>query len=148
MEETLDTHDRKLLAALQADARLSFRALGRQVGLSQPAVAERVRRMEEAGVLRAYRGIVDRGRTGLPVTAFLRVSCTGDRFRAVHGLAETLPGVLECHHITGEACFLVKVAAPSLAALEATIERFREYGEAVSSVVLSTIVEDKPAPIA
>jgi Lrp/AsnC family leucine-responsive transcriptional regulator len=104
--------------------------------------------MEEAGVLRAYRGIVDRGRTGLPVTAFLRVSCTGDRFRAVHGLAETLPGVLECHHITGEACFLVKVAAPSLAALEATIERFREYGEAVSSVVLSTIVEDKPAPIA
>lgn len=147
MEETLDDLDRKLLTALQADARLSFRALGRQVGLSQPAVAERVRRMEEAGVLGAYRGIVDRGRAGLPVTAFLRVTCTGDRFRAVHGLAETLPGVLECHHITGEACFLVKVAAPTLAALEATIERFREYGEAVSSVVLSTIVEDKPAPI-
>jgi len=147
MEETLDESDRKLLAALQADARLSFRALGRQVGLSQPAVAERVRRLENAGVLKAYRALVDRERAGLPVTAFLRVSCTGDRFRAVHTLAETLPDVLECHHITGEACFLVKVVAPSLAALEQTIERFREYGEAVSSVVLSTVVEDKPAPV-
>lgn len=147
MNETLDDLDRKLLAALQNDARLSFRALGRQVGLSQPAVADRVRRLEEAGILKGYRAVVDRGRAGLPVTAFLRVSCTGDRFRAVHRLATELPGVLECHHITGEACFMVKVAEPTLAALEQTIERFREYGEAVSSVVLSSIVEDKPAPI-
>jgi len=147
MENALDVIDRRLLAALQADARLSFRALGRQIGLSQPAVADRVRRLEESGVLTGYRAGVDRGRAGLPVTAFLRVTCTGDKFRAVHRLAEDLPAVLECHHVTGEACFIVKVAEADLAGLERTIDRFREHGETVSSVVLSSIVEDKPAPV-
>lgn len=147
MEMALDEIDRRLLAALQQDARLSFRALGRQIGLSQPAVADRVRRMEEAGVLKAYQAAVDRRRAGLPITAFLRVTCTGDKYRAVHRLAQDLPAVLECHHVTGEACFMVKVADTDLAGLERTIERFREHGETVSSVVMSTIVEDKPAPI-
>lgn len=147
MENTLDEIDRRLIATLQADARLSYRALGRQIGLSQPAVADRVRRLEESGVLTGYRAGVDRGRAGLPVTAFLRVTCTGDKFRAVHRLAEELPAVLECHHVTGEACFIVKVASADLAGLERTIDRFREYGETVSSVVLSSIVEDKPAPV-
>jgi Lrp/AsnC family leucine-responsive transcriptional regulator len=146
MSDALDPQDRKIIAALQADARLSFRALGRKIGLSQPAVAERVRRLEESGVITGYRALVGRDRAGLPVTAFLRVSCPGAKFQAVHRLARELAGVLECHHITGEACFLVKVAEPSLARLEATIERFREHGEAVSSVVLSSIVEDKPVP--
>jgi Lrp/AsnC family leucine-responsive transcriptional regulator len=144
----LDEIDCRLLTALQQDARLSFRALGREIGLSQPAVADRVRRLEETGVLAGYRAQIDRGRAGLPVTAFLRVTCTGDKFRAVHRLAEEQPGVLECHHITGEACFMVKAAAPDLPALERLIDRFREHGETVSSVVLSSVVEDKPAPIA
>lgn len=147
MQNPLDEIDRRLLAALQTDARLSFRALGRRIGLSQPAVADRVRRLEEAGVLTGYRAGVDRPRAGLPVTAFLRVTCTGDKFRAVHRLAEELPAVLECHHVTGEACFIVKVAAADLTGLERTIDRFREHGETVSAVVLSSIVEDKPAPV-
>lgn len=147
MQNPLDDIDRRLLSVLQTDARLSYRALGRQIGLSQPAVADRVRRLEEAGVLTGYRAGVDRPRAGLPVTAFLRVTCTGDKFRAVHRLAEELPAVLECHHVTGEACFIVKVAAADLAGLERTIDRFREHGETVSAVVLSSIVEDKPAPV-
>ena len=147
MESSLDEIDHKLLAALQKDARLSYRALGRRIGLSQPAVADRVRRLEEAGVLTGYRAGIDRPRAGLPLTAFLRVTCTGDKFRAIHRLAEELPSVLECHHVTGAACFMVKIAATDLAGLERTIDRFREHGETVSSVVLSTIVEDKPAPI-
>jgi len=147
MDDSLDDTDRRLLAALQDDARLSYRALGRQIGLSQPAVADRVRRLEEAGILRHYRGVIDRPCAGLPVTAFLRVTCTGDKFQAIHRLAQELPAVLECHHVTGEACFLVKVAEPGLAALERTIERFRVHGETVSSVVLSSVVEDKPAPL-
>jgi Lrp/AsnC family transcriptional regulator, leucine-responsive regulatory protein len=147
MDNTLDEIDRRLIAALQADARLSYRALGRQIGLSQPAVSDRVRRLEESGVLTGYRAGVDRSRAGLPVTAFLRVTCTGDKFRAVHRLAEDLPAVLECHHVTGEACFIVKVAEADLAGLERTIDRFRAHGETASSVVLSSIVEDKPAPV-
>jgi Lrp/AsnC family leucine-responsive transcriptional regulator len=141
----LDPMDLKLLSALQMDARLSYRALGRQVGLSQPAVADRIRRLEEAGVIAGYRARIDRGRAGLAVTAFLRVTCAGDRFQAVHRLARDLPAVLECHHVSGEACFMIKIADTTLAGLERTIERFREHGETVSSIVLSSIVEDKPA---
>ena len=140
----LDDIDRRLIEALQDDARLSYRGLGRRIGLSQPAVADRVRRLEEAGVVLGYRARVDRGSAGLPITAFLRVTCAGDRFHAIHRLARELPAVLECHHVSGEACFMVKVAEASLAGLERTVERFREHGETVSSVVLSSVVEDKP----
>lgn len=143
----LDAMDLQLLSALQVDARLSYRALGRQVGLSQPAVADRIRRLEEAGVIAGYRVRIDRGRAGLAVTAFLRVTCAGDRFQAVHRLARDLPAVLECHHVSGEACFMIKIADATLAGLERTIERFREHGETVSSIVLSSIVEDKPAAL-
>jgi Lrp/AsnC family leucine-responsive transcriptional regulator len=144
MKEFIDSTDCKLLACLQEDARLSFRALGRRVDLSQPAVADRVRRLENAGVLTGYRGQIDRTAAGLPITAFLRVRCTTDKFKAVQRLACDLPAVLECHHVTGEDCFLIKVAANAMSGLEATIERFREHGETVSSVVLSTVAEDKP----
>ncbi|NIQ96556.1 MAG: AsnC family transcriptional regulator, partial [Desulfuromonadales bacterium] len=72
----MDSIDCKILACLQDDARLSFRALGRRVGLSQPAVADRVRRLEEAGVLTGYSGRIDRPAAGLPITAFLRLRCT------------------------------------------------------------------------
>jgi len=147
MLEPLDAMDLRLITALQEDARLSYRALGRHVGLSQPAVAERIRRLEEAGVITGYRGRVDRSRAGLPVTAFLRVTCSGDRFQAVHRLARDLPAVLECHHVSGEACFIIKVADATLAGLERTIERFREHGETVSSIVLSSVVEDKPVAL-
>ena len=147
MPEMLDVMDFRLVAALQEDARLSYRALGRQVGLSQPAVADRIRRLEEAGVITGYRGCIDRARAGLPVTAFLRVTCSGDRFQAVHRLARELPAVLECHHVSGEACFMIKVADATLASLERTIERFREHGETVSSIVLSSVVEDKPVAL-
>ena len=144
MKGNIDSIDCKLLTCLQEDARLSFRALGRRVGLSQPAVADRVRRLEEAGVLTGYRGQIDRAAAGLPITAFLRVRCTTDKFKAVQRLAHDLPAVLECHHVTGEDCFLVKVTADAMPGLEATIERFREHGETVSSVVLSTVAENKP----
>lgn len=133
-----------LLSFLAEDARLSFNALAKRVGLSPPAVAERVRRLEESGVLLGYHARLDRRAVGLPVTAFLRLRCPGAKFQAVRRLALELPEVLECHHITGEACFLIKVAAASVEALEALIERFREHGEAESSVVLSTVVEQKP----
>lgn len=144
MENDLDELGRDLLAALQADARLSFSALGRVVGLSPPAVAERVRRMEEAGLIAGYTVALDRGRLGLPITAFLRLTCPGGKYQAVRRLATDLPEVLECHHVTGEDCFLLKLAVASMADLERIIDRFRAHGRTVSSVVLSTAVEGKP----
>jgi Lrp/AsnC family leucine-responsive transcriptional regulator len=140
----MDEKTFQLLAILVEDARLSFNALARRVGLSPPAVAERVRRLEDDGIVTGYRAELARSEIGLPVTAFLRLSCSGAKFQAVKRLALELPEVLECHHITGESCFLIKLAAPSVSALEALIERFREHGAAESSVVLSTVVEHKP----
>ncbi len=75
------------------------------------------------------------------------MTCNGDRFQAVHRIARELAAVLECHHVSGEACFMIKVADTTLAGLERTIERFREHGETVSSIVLSSVVEDKPAAL-
>ena len=133
-----------IVKLLVSNARLSFNALAKRVDLSPPAVAERVRRLENTGVLLGYHAKLERSAVGLPITAFVRLSCKGAKFLAVTRLALELPQVLECHHITGEACFLIKLAAPSIAELKLLIERFREYGEGDSSVVLSSVVEQKP----
>ena len=133
-----------IVKLLVSNARLSFNALAKRVDLSPPAVAERVRRLENTGVLLGYHAKLERSAVGLPITAFVRLSCKGAKFHAVTRLALELPQVLECHHITGEACFLIKLAAPSIAELKLLIERFREYGEGDSSVVLSSVVEQKP----
>lgn len=140
----LDRYNRALLDALQRDARLSFNALAREVGLSQPAVAERVRRLEEAGILTGYRAIIARELSDNPITAFLRLTCAGDKYRAVSSLALTLPEVLECHHVTGDDCFFLKIAVDSLQSLEKIAERFRAYGPATVTIALSTVVENKP----
>ncbi|MEE2932151.1 MAG: Lrp/AsnC family transcriptional regulator [Pseudomonadota bacterium] len=133
-----------IVKLLVSNARLSFNALAKRVDLSPPAVAERVRRLEHTGVLLGYHAKLERNAVGLPITAFVRLSCKSAKFQAVTRLALELPQVLECHHITGEACFLIKLAAPSIAELKSLIERFREYGQADSSVVLSSVVEQKP----
>ena len=142
-ESTLDDLGRKLLAVLQEDARLSFSALGRRVGLSPPAVAERVRRMEQAGLITGYRATVDPALAGLAITAFLRVLCPGEKYQAVRQLAGDLPDVLECHHVTGEDCFFIKVAVPSVEVLETVVDRFRAHGRTISSVALSAVVGGK-----
>lgn len=140
----LDPPTRRILAALQVDARLSFNQLAKQVGLSPPAVAERVRRLEETGVIRGYRIDVDRASLGWPVTAMVRLSCPAQQDRGVIGLARDLPEILECFHVSGEDCFVLKVAAGSIGHLESVIERLRQFGTVVSSIVFSAAVEGKP----
>ena len=143
-ESPMDTHNRALIGALQRDARLSFSALAREVGLSQPAVAERVRRLEESGLLNRYQAVIARERIGLPITAFLRLTCPGEKYRAVASLAADLPDVLECHHVTGDDCFFLKIAVDSLGSLERVVERFRAHGQTAVTIALSTLVENKP----
>lgn len=146
-EGIIDAHDHALLRALQRDARLSYSALAREVGLSQPAVGERVRRLEEAGILLGYQAVVAREKVGRPITAFLRLSCPSERNRAVTMLADDLPQVLECHHVTGEECFFLKLAVDSLGDLERGVERFRAHGQVVVTIALSTVVENKPVAV-
>lgn len=147
IESELDETGRQILAMLQRDGRMPFSALGRQVGLSAPAVAERVRRMEEMGLITGWRALVDRRRLGWTMTAFMRLSCPGDKYQAVRRLVLDMPEVIDGHHVTGEDCFFIKLAVGSVEHLERVIDRFRDVGRTVSSIALSTIVEDKPPAI-
>lgn len=144
MAEILDRTDRNLLAIVQEDARLSFREIARRAGLSTPTVAERVRRLEAAGIVTGYAARVDRASVGRGIQAFLRVSASDRDFRRVTGLCASLEDVLECHHVTGEESFLVRVAVASVAELEDLISRFRKIGTVRSSLILSSPVEGKP----
>ncbi len=137
----IDSHGRKLLAELQADARLSLAELGRRIGLSPTAVSERMKQMEEAGILRGYTVEIDREALGLDVLAFIRMSCGGQHYHRLIDYVQTLDEVRECHHLTGGDDFLLKVTTASMDDLEALIEALLAYGNPVTSLVLSTPVE-------
>ncbi|MEQ8605017.1 MAG: Lrp/AsnC family transcriptional regulator [Marivibrio sp.] len=146
MESTFDVFDRKLLVALQQDARLSFRALAKAVGLSTPAAAERVRRLERAGVIRGYAARLDRAALGGRVTAFLEIDVPGDRMRAALAAAEGAPEILECHRIAGAGSLLLKAATADLQALDALAARFRLIGSVRVTVALAPVFEREARP--
>ena len=139
-EPLLDSINWKLLRLLQENARRSFSELGREVGLSSPAVAERVRRLEEAGIITGYHAAVSYEKVGLPLLALMRLSEVGDRGERVAALVRELPEVIECHRVTGSDSFMLKIVATSIAHLEALIDRFNPYGQITTSLVLSSAV--------
>ena len=115
----MDAVDRRLLAELQADARLSYNELSRRVSLSAPAVAERVRRLEADGVISGYHAHVDPTRAGLPITALVQVQCYGPRCVLRDPEVATWPEVLQLHRVTGGACCVLLVAVATMAEFEA-----------------------------
>lgn len=143
MESTtlLDICGRKLLDELQANARLSLAELGRRIGLSPSATAERLKQMEEVGVVHGYTVEIDREALGLEVMAFIRMSCGGQHYHRLLEYVQTLEEVRECHHLTGGDDFLLKVTTTSMADLEALIEALLPYGNPITSLVLSSPVE-------
>jgi Lrp/AsnC family leucine-responsive transcriptional regulator len=151
IEKLLDEVGWRLLAALQADARVSFSELGRRVGLSAPAVAERVRRLEEAGIIRAYRVELGLERLGLPIEALIRVSAREEDCPALKAATRAMPEVLECLHVTGADAYVLRVAASSVGHLETVIERLGRHGTPTTSIILSAPVRGRifdhvPAP--
>ena len=145
--DLLDEVNRRLLRELHANPRISMSALARRVAMSSPAVTERVQRLERAGVITGYRIDVDPAALGLPVAAFVRVRPTAGQLAKIAELAASLDQVSECHRITGEDCFLLKVHAPSIADLETVLDQFLLYGQTVSSIVVSTPVPSRPLPV-
>jgi len=145
----LDAKGWELLKELQLDARLSFAELGRRVGLSTPAAAERVRNLEAAGVITAYRAELDLKKLGLPMLAMIRISAVGDVLPRITAVVRAMPEVLECHRGTGADSFIMKVAVASVAHLETLIDRLTPFGTTSTSIVLSSPVErrliEKPA---
>jgi Lrp/AsnC family leucine-responsive transcriptional regulator len=145
--ELLDEVNCRLLTELHADPRITMSALARRVGMSAPAVTERVQRMERAGVITGYRTEVSPAALGLPVTAFARVRPATGQLPRVAELAARLPQVTECHRITGEDCFLIKLHAAAVEQITQTLDQFLLYGQTVSSIVVSSPVPPRPLPI-
>jgi len=139
----LDICGRKLVEELQANARLSVAELGRRIGLSPTATTERLRQMEEIGILRSYTVQIDPESLGLEVMAFIRMSCDGQNYHRLIEYVQTLEEVRECHHLTGGDDFLLKVTTTNMADLEALIEALLPYGNPVTSLVLSSPVEHR-----
>jgi Lrp/AsnC family leucine-responsive transcriptional regulator len=143
----LDEINLRLLAELRADPRVSMAALARRTGMSAPAVTERVRRLEREGVIVGYRLDIDPAAVGLPVTAFARIRPMPGSLPKIAELAAELPQVTECYRITGEDCFLIKLHAATIEAIEAVLDRFLVYGNTTTSIVVSTPVPRRPPPL-
>ncbi|HEV7752061.1 MAG TPA: Lrp/AsnC family transcriptional regulator [Baekduia sp.] len=136
----VDETDRRLLIELQADARLSLAELGRRVGLSAPAVAERVRRLTDDGVIRGFRTDVDPRALGYTLSAIVRVRPAPRQLQKVAELARATPEVVECHRITGEDCFFLKAHVRDVEHLEDVIDRFAFFGQTTTSVMQTSPV--------
>ena len=140
-EKLLDRLGWKLLTELQKDGRISFAELGRRVGLSTPAVAQRVRRLEDEGIIRAYRADISALSVGLPITAFIRMSVVGNVLAKLTARVRSMPEIVECHRGTGEDSFILKVNVVSVEHLKDVIDRLTPYGTTSTSLVLTSIVE-------
>ena len=145
---TIDEIDRKVLNELQQDARISYAELGRRVGLTTPAVIERVRKLEDAGVITGYRAEIDAAKVGLPITAFVRMSITGVDYSHIIEVAEQSNEVLECHRGTGGDSFIMKVAVSSVEHLQQIIDKLTPYGITTTAIVLSSPVKRRVIEIA
>lgn len=142
-EKLLDETGKRILRALQEDARISFAELGRQLGLSAPAVAERVRKMEEAGLITGYHAEIHVETPRL--LAFVRIHTAATRYPHIIERARALPEVQECHHVTGADAFILKIEATSTEHLERLIAKFSPYGETTTSIVLSSPITKRQA---
>ncbi|MGI8811382.1 MAG: Lrp/AsnC family transcriptional regulator [Pyrinomonadaceae bacterium] len=137
----IDEIDKKILSRLQQYARTSYAELGRQIGLTTPAVIERVRKLEDAGVITGYRVDIDTAKVGLPITAFVRMSITGVDYSHIIEVAQESNEVLECHRGTGGDSFIMKVAVASVEHLQEVIDRLVPYGITTTTIVLSSPVK-------
>ncbi|MBX3082295.1 MAG: Lrp/AsnC family transcriptional regulator [Anaerolineae bacterium] len=141
---SLDDTDWKLLQALEEDARQSFTALGERIGLSRPAVAERIRRLEELGIIAGYHAEIDLSKLGQGITAFIRMNTNKKEDAAnLTALLMEMDEVKECYRGTGGDCFTIKVAVSSIPHLDAVLEQIRDYGNPTTSVMLASVIRNR-----
>jgi len=147
ISDELDAVNIRLLEELQCNPRLTMSELGRRVGMSSPAVTERVRRLEETGVIRGYRLELNPAALGLPIAAYIRVRPSPGQLSRVAELARQTPEVVECHRVTGEDCFILKVYIPAIDQLDVLLDAFLLYGSTTTSIIQSSPVPHRPPPL-
>jgi Lrp/AsnC family leucine-responsive transcriptional regulator len=143
----LDDVNLRLLEELTRDGRLGMAELGRRVGMSAPSVAERVQRLERAGVITGYRAEVDPGAVGFPISAVVRIRPAPGQLQRIPEIARETPEVAECYRITGEDCYLLRLYLRAIDDLEETLDRFTPYGLTTTSIIHSAPVPRRGPPL-
>lgn len=139
----MDITDYKIIEILQEDGRISMKDLGKIVGLTSPAVSERVKRLEESGIIQGYKAIVNPDKLGRVIKSFINISLPSENYSSFIEYAKDDNRIVECHHITGEDCLLLKVIVRDMYELEKVIDKIKQVGRTKTSVILSTIIESK-----
>lgn len=134
----LDDKDVAILEILQDDGRIALSELGRRVGLSQPAMSERVKRLEESGIIAGYGARLDHAALGLGMMAIIRLKTAHEHIRACLAHFAALPHICEVHRVTGEDCFVLKAIVPTPADLAAIVDAIGRFGPVTTSVVLKS----------
>lgn len=147
MENTvrkLDETDRKIIEILQEDGRISMKDLGKLIGLTSPAVSERIKRLENCGIISGYKAIINPDALGRNIKAFIHISLPGSQSYAEFlENAKNDPRIVECHHITGDDCSLLKVLVSDMQELENVIDSIKKIGSTKTSLILSTPIQAK-----
>jgi len=143
----LDDVNVRLLRELLQEPRLTMSELGRRIGMSSPAVTERVRRLEEAGIILGYRLDINPVPLGLPISAYIRIRPNPGQLPKIAELARQIPEVVECHRITGDDCFILKVHLPGMDQLDRILDAFLLYGSTTTSMIQSSPVPLRPPPL-
>lgn len=139
----MDITDHRIIDILQKDGRISMKDLGKIVGLTSPAVSERVKRLEEAGIIEGYKAIVNPDALGRVIKAFIHISLPSNKYDDFIDEARNDPRIVECHHITGDDCSLLKVIVKDMYELESVIDTIKKIGSTKTSVILSTPIQSK-----
>lgn len=145
LKSNLDATDWRILEELQVDARLSYAEIGRRVGLSSPAVQERVRRLEDAGIIEGYKAQVNPKKLGLPILSLTRLSnVEGKHTEVLAKIIADSPEVISCYHVMGIDEFHIQIVGASIEAIEDVLHRFKDYCSMTSSIVIKTSVNKRP----
>jgi Lrp/AsnC family leucine-responsive transcriptional regulator len=139
-----DAVNLRILTELRDNPRLTMSELGRRVGFSSPAATERVRRLEETEVIRGYRLEINPAALGLPIAAYIRIRPNPGQLPRIIELAQQIPEIVECHRVTGEDCFILKIYIPSLDQLDRILDCFLLYGSTTTSLIQSSPVPLRP----
>lgn len=139
----LDDIGLKILRELQTNARISFSEIGRRVGLSSPAVAERVYKMEDTGIIKGYHAQLNPDYFGHKISAFITISTQSEKYPKITALAQQQNEILECHHISGSESLILKVVSNSIPSLDRLVETLSRFGQTKTAIVLSTPVNKK-----
>ncbi len=143
----MDRTDYHIIEILQLDGRISMKDLGQKIGLTAPAVSERIKKLEDCGIIKGYKAIIEPSKLGMNISAFIDISLPSDKYNSFLSFARNTSEIIECHHVTGGDCMTIKVLVCNMLDLEVLIDEIKKMGSTRTSLILSSPIEAKPIAV-